>query len=235
MYDKQDKNSIRELFNSIAKRYDVLNNVISLVTHKFIKKQAVCLACEKHEKEPLRILDICCGSGDISKIFAEKLPEAEIIGIDFSENMLEVAQKKCKGYSNIKFISFDVTDLRNLDLGKFDICFISFGLRNLPSVEKFLENIKYVLNKDGVLAILDLGKPKGFIGFFYSIYFKIIMPVFSVPVLKNIFPVNYLVKSLETYPSQEEMLKLLEKYGFTDLKNKNWLFGAIAEQIGKLK
>ena len=61
------------------------------------------------------------------------------------------------------------------------------------------------------------------------------MPLFSVPVLKNILPANYLVKSLQTYPSQEEMIKLLNEYGFSDLKNTDWLFGAIAEQIGTLK
>ena len=121
MYTKKDKNSIKELFNSISMRYDVLNNVISLGFHKFIKGQAVCFACKQFGKEPLRILDLCCGSGDITKYFANKFPDAEIIGVDFSEKMLEIARKKCKKYKNIKFVEFDVTNLTNLNLGKFDI------------------------------------------------------------------------------------------------------------------
>ena len=161
MYDKQDKNSIKELFDSIAKRYDILNNVISLATHKFIKKQAVSDTCKYICKTHIRVLDICCGSGDICEIFAKKSPAAEILGIDFSQKMLELAQKKCKNLKNVQFIQFDVTNLKNLNCGEFDICFIIFGLRNLPSVENFLNDIKFVLNKDGIFSILDLGKPKG--------------------------------------------------------------------------
>lgn len=235
MYDKQDKNSIKELFNKIALRYDVLNNVISLGTHGFIKKQAISNACKLLNNKPLKILDLCCGSGDISIEFSKKFPQAQIIGVDFSEGILEIARKKTKKYNNIEFINFDITNLENLNCGKFDICFISFGLRNLPSVENFLKDIKFVLNKNAVLSVLDLGKPQGIIGFFYNIYFKILMPIFSLPVLKNIFPAKYLVKSLETYPSQKEMMKLLKKYGFSDIKNKNWLFGAIGQQIGRLE
>ena len=235
MYDKQDKNSIKELFNSIASRYDILNNVISLYNHKFIKAQAISNLCDIIDKKNLRILDLCCGSGDITELFAKKFPKSEIIGVDFSEKMLEIAREKCKKYSNITFINFDVTNLQNLNCGKFDICFISFGLRNLPSVENFLENIKFVLNQNAIISILDLGKPSGIIGFFYNIYFKKIMPIFSLPVLGNIFPTKYLVNSLKTYPSQYEMLNLLNKFGFTDLKNNNWLFGAISQQMGNLK
>ncbi len=235
MYDKQDKNSIKELFNSIALRYDILNNVISLCNHKFIKAQAVSNLCDIINKKNLRILDLCCGSGDITELFAKKFSDAEIIGIDFSEKMLEIAKEKCRKYKNVEFINFDVTDLKNLNCEKFDICFISFGLRNLPSINNFFENIKFVLKENGILSILDLGKPTGIIGFFYNIYFKTVMPIFSKPVLKSISPVKYLVKSLETYPSQNEMLNILKQYDFEKLKNINWLFGAISQQIGILK
>lgn len=217
---------IKDMFDLIADDYDKLNNLMTFGLHKKIKNDVIKgieLAFDA------KILDLCTGTGDLANMLKVKYPKADVIGVDFSKNMLEIARKR---YPNIEFIEADCTQLPFED-GSFDLCVISFGLRNIREMEKAAAEIYRVLKKGGIFINLDLGKPKRFLNLVLKPYMYL-----WVALLGKIFhgdetPYKYLAVSNETFPSQGELVKIFQKIGFLEVKNKNYLFEQIASQVGK--
>jgi len=215
--------TIREMFEAIAGRYDFLNNLISLGQHKKIKKRAIA-------RIPLKpgdkVLDLCTGTGDIAILISQKFGDnIEISAVDFSENMLEIAQKKAQSHRNIKLVRTDAMDLPFED-GYFDAVFVSFGLRNLPDLQKAVREMKRVVKTGGYVVNLDTGKPAGVFGLIFRLYFFKI-----VPFLGKAY--RYLPESTLGFPSQQELVGIFLENGFRDVKNYNYIFGAIAQQVAK--
>ncbi len=217
---------IKKMFNQIANNYDKLNTIMTFGLHKRIKKDVIKYLNLNNDSE---ILDLCTGTGDLAGILKEKYPYAKIIGVDFSQEMLKVARIK---YPEIEFLDADCTQLpfKNEQL---DLCIISFGLRNTEDIKKMLSEIYRVLKKEGTFINLDLGKPNKFLNIFFKPYMY-----FWVAFLGKIFhgdetPYKYLAVSNEDFPSQYQLVELFKEIGFSDVKNKNYLFGQIASQISK--
>lgn len=227
MYNKKNKASIQNLFDNISEDYDLLNNIMSFGLHNLIKSIAVK---NVPSKNPKKILDLCTGTGDIAIKLHKKYKNAEIIGVDFSDKMIGVAKRKIKNSKNITIKKMDITNL-DFEPESFDLCFISFGLRNLEDIDKSLSDIKKVLKPGGILSILDLGKPNKFVAFFYNVYFNNFIPIIGGIFHKESTPYKYLVESVKTYPAQEELINILEKHGFHSCKNINYSFGIMAQQI----
>lgn len=234
-YEQSNKHSIQSLFNEISPHYDTLNDVMSFGQHRTIKKKAIKNAIKFLGKEPQKILDICTGTGDIARKFREACPHADIIGVDFSANMLEIAKNAS---NDITYLEKDVTDLGNespLEKNSFDIIFISFGLRNLPNIDEFIKNIKEYLKTDGVLSILDVGKPYWFMKPYFYVHYKLLIPFAAKMIHKNVLPYDYLISSSEGYPHQKIICQKLHDNGYLQEKNINYSFGVIAQQLAKVK
>lgn len=215
---------IKGLFNSISKSYDKLNDIMSLGLHKKIKRDAIA---QIGDYKPKTILDLCTGTGDLAGILKEKYPEAKIVGVDFSPQMLEIARQK---YPEIEFLEADCTNLPFED-ESFDLCVISFGLRNIEDMGKTIAEIHRVLRPYGLFINIDLGKPDKFFNFFLKPYLYL-----WVALLGKIFhgdetPYKYLAASNEDFPSQQDLMKLYKQYWFTPIKNKDYLLGQIAAQV----
>ena len=215
----------KELFNSIANRYDSINNAISLNTHKNFKRHAIFCIPNEHFK----ILDICCGTGDMTEFLQKKYPNANITGIDFSKNMLDIAKKRLR---NINFIEHDVTELP-FENETFDLCVISFGLRNVNDLKKVLREIHRVLKLGGIFFNLDLGKPNKFWNIFLKPYMYCMVPFLGKLACGNSIPLKYFVHSNETFPHPNELEKIYKSFGFEQIKRKDYLFGQISCQICK--
>ncbi|MFA6988957.1 MAG: bifunctional demethylmenaquinone methyltransferase/2-methoxy-6-polyprenyl-1,4-benzoquinol methylase UbiE [Candidatus Gastranaerophilaceae bacterium] len=229
MISKKDKNRIKNLFDEISKDYDLMNNIMSFGMHPFIKRKAVSRIPVKINA---RILDICTGTGDMAINLAQKYPDSKIIALDFSEKMLEIAQKKAAKYKNIEFIQADATKLP-FENDYFDICLISFGLRNLPDVKEALIEFKRVLKQDGCFSNLDLGKPNSIFNLLFKPYFFHIVPFLGKIIHGNHCPYKYLPESNIDFPSQKELAELLKELGFREIKNYDYAFGTMAQQIAK--
>lgn len=231
-YNQQNKTSIQTLFDKVAYNYDNLNNYMSFGLQKLIKKQAVKNVIKNLNKTNIKILDLCTGTGDIAILFKKYLPNSEIIGVDFSENMLKIAQTRTSG---VEFYQCDITELGTeypfLE-NHFDLCFIGFGLRNLPDIDNFLESIKYYLKPNGILSVLDLGKPTFIMKPYFFLHYEVFIPLMAKIFNKDALPYKYFIQSSKTYPSQKEMLKKLIQHGYTDVENKNFSFGIISQQLG---
>ena len=230
-FDKQSPPTIQSLFNQIARNYDLINIFMSFGMQSYIKKSSVKNAIKKLGKTPDSVLDICCGTGDISVLFQKYCPNTEVTGIDFSEEMLSIAKEKAP---NINFIQGNISQKESIDMErKFDICFISFGLRNLPNIDTFLENAKQYIKDGGILAILDLGKPHLILRPYFYLHYNLIIPLIAKIIHKDIEPYKYLINSAKTYPPQQEIIKKLREHGYTEATNKNFAFGIIASQTAK--
>lgn len=227
MMDKAPKN-IKKLFNNIATDYDKLNDIMTFGWHKKIKIDVI-KKCKKQNQNPSKILDLCCGTGDMAGLLKKTYKQSEIIGVDFSGNMLNIARGK---YTDIEFLEADCTDLPFED-NSFDVCVISFGLRNMEDLDKALKEIKRVLKSDGIFINLDLGKPNKFFNLFLKPYMYVWVALLGKLFHGDETPYKYLAWSNESFPSQGELVKIYAKIGFRDIKNENYMFGQIACQVAK--
>lgn len=224
---------IKGLFNSISGNYDKLNDIISFGLHRKIK-QDVINQIEDYFPFTLHashftFLDLCTGTGDLASLLKQTYLEAKVIGVDFSEKMLDIARGK---NPDIDFLETDCTNLPFED-ESFDLCTISFGLRNIEDMEKALQEIYRVLKKGGIFINLDLGKPNKFFNLFCKPYMYLWVAILGKVFHGDETPYKYLAVSNETFPSPAELIKIYEKIGFSNITNKNYLFGQIASQTGK--
>lgn len=217
---------IKNLFNLISTDYDRLNDIMSFGLHKTVKKDAIS---DLNMSENTKILDLCTGTGDLVGILQEKYPKAEITGVDFSENMLKIAKEK---YPDIEFLEADCTQLPFED-EQFDLCVISFGLRNTENIQKAICEIYRVLKKGGYFINIDLGKPNKFFNLFMKPYMYLWVSLLGKVFHGDVTPYKYLAVSNEDFPSQNQLVKIFKEIGFSDVKNKNYLLGQIASQISR--
>jgi len=217
--NKNDQNAMKSMFNDIAKNYDFLNDVMTFFTQKSIKNSAINSLKPNHSN----ILDVCTGTGDIAIMLAKKFPNASITALDFSLEMLKIAKIKSKNL-NINFINQNALDMPFLD-NSFDLCTISFGLRNLPDITAAIKEIHRILATNGELLIIDLGKPK--MNWLYPLILDKVIPILGKIFHENKYPYQYLVESQKDFPSPQNLSKVLQSVGFADTKIRNFLFGTI--------
>lgn len=214
-----DKNpqKIKEMFDKIAERYDLNNNIISFGLHKYVKEKAL----SKFNFSG-KVLDLCTGTGDIAAILNKN---CEVIGVDFSPKMLAIARKK---NPNIRFIEGDCTNLP-FDNNSFDFVTISFGLRNIEDYNKALNEIQRVLKSGGKFFYLDFCKENTLANTVYNF----IIPKLIKIMYKNCMPYEYLVQSKKEFFDSKGLKKLFEKHGFDMETEKTFLSGTILCQMYK--
>ena len=227
---EQRARKVNDLFARIARRYDFLNDLQSFGLHRLWKRRVVKLAAVNPDAQAL---DLCCGTGDIA--FALAKNGAETIGLDFSPEMLGVAaQRHLKSeISNLKFLQGDAQQLPFPE-NSFDAVTVGYGLRNLTSWERGLDEMMRVAKPGGRLIVLDFGKPAN--ALWRTLYFTHLR--LSVPLIGLLFCGNaqayaYILESLKHYPAQ---LAVEEKMRALNLKNVqviNLLGGAMDINYGE--
>ena len=216
---EKNPKDIRNLFNKIAPQYDRNNTIISLGLHILVKKSLVnSLDITSGEK----ILDACCGTGDISKLIKKRNCKAELTGADFSEEMLKIAQKRVK---DVNFIKTDVTDLPFKD-GNFDKVVMSFGLRNIKDYGKALDEVWRVLKFGGEFVHLDFGEKVAI-----SKTFDYITRIACKMLFKEGKSYEYLLQSKREFFPPDKLIKEFEAHGFSLVRRKDFLFGIISFQV----
>tara|TARA_B100001741_G_scaffold98609_1_gene80819 strand:+ start:10593 stop:11345 length:753 start_codon:yes stop_codon:yes gene_type:complete len=221
------KEQIAKMFDNIAARYDFLNHFLSLGIDIIWRKIAVR---EIAKINPKIILDVATGTGDLA-IEISKLKPKKIIGIDISNNMLNVGRKKMIKKSLDHLIDMQYGDSENLNFNDntFDAITAGFGVRNFENLDKGLKEIYRVMKCGGKLAILEPSEPKIFpFKQFYGLYFKGILPLLGKFFSKDNSAYEYLPNSVVEFPSREAFVRELEKVGFKDSKFKSLTFGIAA-------
>jgi demethylmenaquinone methyltransferase/2-methoxy-6-polyprenyl-1,4-benzoquinol methylase len=226
--------AVKNMFNAISRYYDLMNTVLSLGIHHRWRRKAVKLSGAKENQS---VLDLACGTGDFAFQFKKVVGEnGKVVGVDYSDSMMKIARAKASKKSlNVDFCMGDVLNLQFED-NSFDFASISFGIRNVTSPVKCLQEMARVVKPAGKVVIVELGQPDGIIKRFYSFY-----SLFFIPVIGKIFTGNksaylYLHNSASTFPCRGQFLKLMEQsQAFSRFHYYSLTFGIAYIYIGHVR
>lgn len=229
MDNKSKSEHVHHVFQNISGKYDTLNNIISFEQHKRWRKYVMK---EMNVKPGSKALDVCCGTADLSIQLSHAVgPYGEVVGLDFSENMLEVGKKKTENMANIHLIHGDAMNLPFED-DEFDYVTIGFGLRNVPDYKHVLNELKRVVKPGGMVVCLETSQPT--IPVFkqlYSFYFKNIMPLFGKLFAKSLQEYNWLQESTQNFPGKKELAQMFADVGYERIKYKGFTGGVAAMHL----
>ena len=215
-------NSVKEVFSGIAGVYDRMNHALSLgLDRRWRRIAAKCAA-----SVPSSILDVACGTGDMSLELARAFPDARIVGVDFTPEMLEIARRKCEGESRVEFREGDAMALpfETGDGGaKFDFATCAWGFRNFPDKAKALSECARVLADGGTLVVLEFFRPGSrILGALTALWLRLLAPLLA-PGKSGAYA--YLRESMRATVSEGEFVALAEKAGFAPT-SRRFLFPA---------
>jgi demethylmenaquinone methyltransferase / 2-methoxy-6-polyprenyl-1,4-benzoquinol methylase len=216
--------AVRQMFSSIAPRYDLLNHVLSLNIDRWWWRRTARTFRYILVRPGARVLDLCCGTGDMTFALQRQTGKSapRILGSDFSHAMLlRAAAKSSRGpdRSTPDWIEADALNLP-FPTGHFDLVTSAFGFRNLADYDAGLREIFRVLRRGGECGLLDFEEPKGALGSLYRIYFKQVLPRVGTILSGVRGPYEYLPRSVERFPGPEEMMDRMQKAGFVGA---NWM------------
>ncbi len=225
--------AVREMFSSIAPRYDLLNHVLSCNVDRLwwwrTARRFSPILCRGNA----RVLDLCCGTGDMAFALQRRAGHegAKILGADFSHAMLERAGKKSGG-TPLQWVEADALQLP-FNGEHFDLVTSAFGFRNLADYDAGLREILRILRPGGECGILDFSEPRGILGKVYRFYFKNVLPRIGTMISGVRGPYAYLPASVERFPEPDEMLQRMRRAGFSDATWTPYTFGIAGVYWGK--
>ncbi|MGH9517201.1 MAG: bifunctional demethylmenaquinone methyltransferase/2-methoxy-6-polyprenyl-1,4-benzoquinol methylase UbiE [Terriglobales bacterium] len=217
--------AVREMFTAIAPRYDLLNHLLSANIDKlWWRRTARSFANVLARPEGVKVLDLCCGTGDMALALRREAPQAEITGADFSHSMLVLASRKNSRPRPITWIEADALQLPFPDQS-FDLVTSAFGFRNLADYDAGLREIFRVLRPGGECGILEFSEPEGMMGKIYDVYFKSILPWIGRLISGDGAAYSYLPASVQCFPQPPEILARMKTAGFRDASWTPYTFG----------
>jgi demethylmenaquinone methyltransferase/2-methoxy-6-polyprenyl-1,4-benzoquinol methylase len=211
------------MFDRIAPVYDAMNRVMTAG----LDQRWRAVTVRETVRPGDRVLDACCGTGDLA-LAARKAEAGAVVGVDFSERMLERA--RCKA-PDVEWLQADVLALPFED-GSFDAAVVGFGVRNVEDLEAGIRELRRVLRPGGRLGILEITTPRGPLAPFYRVWFDRI-----VPLLGRLLPggdaYTYLPASVRRFPGPEELADLLHASGFGEVRFRRFAGGIVALHVGE--
>ena len=225
------KQEVKDIFNDIAPKYDALNHILSLNIDKLWRKKAMSYV---DTQDNVKLLDVACGTGDFS-IAAYKKGVKNIKGIDISKEMVEVGNEKIKrmGLSeNISLHEGDSEDIKFID-NSFDYITVAFGVRNFENLRQGLLEMHRVLSPKGKLIVLEFSMPENkIVKFFYTLYFRHILPTIGGWISGNKNAYAYLPESVIKFPHGKKFLDIMQECKFRECFQKKLSLGIASLYIG---
>jgi demethylmenaquinone methyltransferase/2-methoxy-6-polyprenyl-1,4-benzoquinol methylase len=213
---------VRTMFDRIAPVYDVMNRLMTAGLDQRWRR----LTARTVVRPGDRVLDACCGTGDLA-VAARRVGAAEVVGLDFSERMLERARRKEPA---IEWVRGDLLELPFPD-ASFDAATVGFGVRNVADLERGLGELRRVLRPGGRLGILEITRPRGPLRLFYRLWFDVLIPL-AGKILPGGKAYTYLPASVRRFPGPDELAALLRARGFEDVTVRRLGGGIVALHAG---
>ncbi len=231
--ERQAAQAVRQMFDEIAPRYDLLNHVLSANVDRFWWWRTARRFDHILHRPDARVLDLCCGTGDMTLALRGRAPQnaAPYIAADFAHQMLKRGARKFSG-KGIVGIEADALSLPFAN-ARFDLVVSAFGFRNLANYKAGLREIHRVLAPGGEMGILDFSEPGGLLGKVYAFYFRRILPAIGTLISGVRGPYEYLPASVEKFPAPPAMLEQMREAGFTDVTWTPYNFGIAGLYKGK--
>ncbi len=228
---EQKADLVKEIFSNVAKKYDLMNDLMSGGVHRIWKNKML----EEISGNPARVIDVAGGTGDIAFRITKKFQQTKIDVIDINQEMLDVGNERAIDlnlFSNLEFTCCDGEQLSFTD-ETFDFFTIAFGIRNFTNIDKGLAEAYRVLKPGGKFVCLEFAKVNDyFLQKIYDIYSFKLIPKIGEVVMKDRSSYQYLVESIRKFPPQDEFKKMIENAGFKNASYQNLTFGTAAIHVG---
>ncbi len=232
---KQKEDYVHSVFENIAPKYDFMNNLTSFRFHKLWRKTTM---------KKIKIMagqsaiDVCCGTADWTIDIAKVSKNGNVVGLDFSQNMLDIGRKKVDKIhldNQIELKYGNAMDIPYKD-NQFDYATIGFALRNVPDIEKTLSEMMRVIKPGGKVVSLELSKPN-WVPFrnLYFFYFYKILPLLGKIFANSYEQYSWLPTSLTNFPDQKELAQIFNKVGLEEIEVYSLTGGIAAIHIGRKK
>lgn len=222
---------VQEVFSSIAKHYDLMNTLLSFNQDSKWRRFAVN---QLNLSEGMQIVDVACGTGMLTRVALEQVKDLQVCGLDFSPEMLGEGERRLGRLGLLDRVNLIEGDAMALPYGdnQFDGAMSAFALRNVPSIEEALSEMKRVVKPGGRVVTLELAKPS-MMGFkqLYYVYFNYILPILGKMSRDN-SSYAWLPESLKAYPHQKDVLAIFEKVGFESTTYYELTGGIVAVHVG---
>ena len=228
-YLQNKKGLVQNVFNQVYDQYDLMNDFISFGVHRLWKKNLINMMNPSPKQ---KLIDVACGTGDIANFFLNHVGKnSNITCVDPNQKMISVGKKKLKNFKNLKWINSTAEKIP-LSNNSFDFYTISFGLRNTKNLNKTLSEAYRVLKPGGRFMCLEFSKIQNYnLNFIYKNYSKII-PLIGKIVVGEKEPYEYLIKSIDNFVNQNELLDLMIKNNFENCSYRNLSGGIVAIHSG---
>ncbi len=235
--DGSKTQQVSKMFDNIAKHYDFLNHFLSLGIDKIWRRKMIA---ELVDVQPKRILDVATGTADvaINTIKQLKIKDLKIVGVDISNEMLNVGRKKLVTEGVNDVIELQLGDSENLpfDGNNFDAVTVAYGVRNFEHLERGLAEMHRVLRANGKIVVLEFSRPRLFpFRQLFNFYFKNILPTIGKLTSKDARAYSYLYESVQAFPDGDDFLTVLNKVGFKNTSCTSLTLGICSLYVGYKK
>ena len=224
--EQTKKEQVEEMFDNIAPTYDRLNHIMSLNIDRIWRRRVMRIV---RRAKARAIMDVATGTGDLAIAMARSITEAQILGVDLSEEMLAVAQGKVERLGLAERIRLEKGDAENITMvadGAMDVVTVAFGVRNFENIERGLSEIYRTLKSGGQLVVLEFSMPRNrLIHWIYSQYAHRLLPRIGATISKDKRAYTYLPDSVEEFPLPERFTEILHGVGFDDVVRRSQSFG----------
>ena len=223
------KGLVQGVFDKVYNKYDLMNDIMSLGIHRTWKKNLINMM---NPSKNQNLIDVACGTGDIAKLYLESVNyNSYITCVDPNEGMVAKGKEKLKQYENLNWIISSAENLP-IDSNKFDFYTISFGMRNTKNLNKTLNEAYRVLKPGGRFLCLEFSKiHNSNLDFIYKTYSKFIPNIGKIIVGEK-EPYEYLIKSIESFVNQEELVDLMNQSNFENCNYRNLSGGIVSIHSG---
>lgn len=232
--DKTTKSEeVREMFDNIAPAYDRLNHILSMQIDKLWRRNVVKLIRRFGAQ---RVVDMATGTGDLAIAIAKAIPQAQIVGVDLSQGMLDEAKRKIEADGLAERISLECCCAEELTIESesCDAVSVAFGVRNFGDLEIGLSEMARILRPGGHMVVLEFSTPRNwFIAPIYRFYSHKILPFIGGLISKDRRAYDYLPASVDEFASPEEFIAVLKKVGLTDCYARSQSFGIAQIYVGQ--
>ena len=226
---QQNNGLVKKVFNSVFNKYDLMNDIMSFGIHRLWKKELIHIL---NPSEKTKLIDVGCGTGDIGKLFLKATNNnCDILCVDPNKNMIKEGKKNFINLKNVKWRNNYAEELKTYS-NYYDYYTISFGLRNTTNLDKSISEAYRVLKKGGRFLCLEFSKiDNSNLNFLYERYSQLI-PLIGKVVVGEKEPYEYLVKSINEFINQKELIEMMKKNKFKNCTYKNLNGGVVAIHSG---